>query len=327
MARSTATRVKRLHDRMGHKPAAVMCRAVNTTWHNTGVNPSDIGRVFHRQPCLTCILAKRNRDSKLIWARKRPPPQPPPGENSQPDASTPSTTATDPEEADCDIGEVISYDNVGPINPASLEGHTQFLVFRDTYSKYIFAYPIKTCNEDTFLYYLDKVLKFFKNRGFKPRILRNDYYTTFHSTKVTEYYESKGCTHQSLAPYQQWQNSVERDIQTILANVSATIHGQDWLRADTWSYALSHWTRLHNSLPHSVHNDTPARLIDNSFSIDAHHQYRFAFGDLLCFSLQEHEQLWRFDVKNDIGFYMGDADSIKGGSLVYIQYTYSTLVR
>jgi hypothetical protein len=169
----------------------------------------------------------RNRDSKLIWARKRPPPQPPPGENSQPDASTPSTTATDPEEADCDIGEVISYDNVGPINPASLEGYTQFLVFRDTSSKYIFAYPIKTCNEDTFLYYLDKVLNFFKNRGFQARILRSDYYTTFRLTKVTEYYESKGCTHQSSAPYQQWQNSVERDIQTILANVSATTHGQD----------------------------------------------------------------------------------------------------
>ena len=90
----------------------------------------------------------------------------------------------------------------------------------------------------------------------------------------------------------------------------STIHGQDWLRADTWSYALSHWTRLHNSLPNSVHNDTPARLIDNSFSIDAHHQYRFAFGDLLCFPLQENEQLLRFDVKNDFGFYMGDADSI-----------------
>jgi hypothetical protein len=138
MARSTVTRVKRLHDRMGHKPAAVMCRAVTTTWRNTGVTPSDIGRVFYRQPCLTCILAKRNRDSKLIWERKRPPPQPPPGENPQLDAPTPATITSDPDETDC------GYNNVGPINPASLEGYTQFLAFRDTRSKYIFAYPIKT---------------------------------------------------------------------------------------------------------------------------------------------------------------------------------------
>jgi hypothetical protein len=41
MARSTVTRVKSLHDRMRHKPAAVMCRAVNTTWRNTGVTPSE----------------------------------------------------------------------------------------------------------------------------------------------------------------------------------------------------------------------------------------------------------------------------------------------
>ena len=107
-----------------NQPPSYMCRAVTTTWRNTGVTPSDIGRVFYRQPCLTCILAKRNRDSKLIWARKRPPPQPPPEENPQLNAPTPATITSDPEETDCEINEVISYNNNGPINPASLEGYT-----------------------------------------------------------------------------------------------------------------------------------------------------------------------------------------------------------
>ena len=104
---------------------------------------------------------------------------------------------------------------------------------------------------------------------------------------------------------------MERDIQTILSKVSATLHGQDFLRADVWHYALSHWTRLHNALPHSVTRSTPAHVIDQSFAIDAHHQYHFAFGDLLCFPLQDHERKWKFDVKNDIGFYVGDEDSTK----------------
>jgi hypothetical protein len=78
----------------------------------------------------------------------------------------------------------------------------------------------------------------------------------------------------------------------------ALIHSQDFLRADTWSYAAKHWARLHNSLPHSVTKLTPAQLIDPSFHIDATHQYRHAFGDLLCFPLQDHERLWKFDVKN-----------------------------
>ena len=41
------------------------------------------------------------------------------------------------------IGECISYDNVGPINPESIEGYRQFIAFRDTRSKYLFATPSK----------------------------------------------------------------------------------------------------------------------------------------------------------------------------------------
>ena len=324
---------------MGHLPADLMCLAVTTTWRNTGVTPADISRVFYREPCLICILAKRNRDSKLIWAR-RPPAQPPPQPLSPTDSSPPpplslpivtdiGSTPTDDHKDDSTwaIGECISYDNVGPINPESIEGYKQFICFRDTKSKYIFNYPVKTCNEEIFLYHLERVLHFFTSRGHTPRILRSDYFSTFRSAKATVFYADHRCTHESSAPYQQWQNAVERDIQTVLCNVSATIQSQDFLRADTWAHALSHWTRLHNSLPHAVLKDTPARIITPDFSIDAHHQYRFAHGDLLCFPLQDHERLWKFDVKNDIGFYMGDADSVKGGSLIYMPYTHNILTR
>jgi hypothetical protein len=92
-------------------------------------------------------------------------------------------TPTDPTDNRLDsqwaIGECISYDNVGPISPESAEGYRQFIVFRDTRSKYLFCYPVKTCNEDTFLYYLQRVLRFFTTRGFNPRVLRSDYYTNF----------------------------------------------------------------------------------------------------------------------------------------------------
>ena len=56
--------------------------------------------------------------------------------------------------------------------------------------------------------------------------------------------------------------------------------------------AAKHWARLHNSLPHSVTKLTPAQIIDSYFHIDAAHQYRHAFGDLLCFPLQDHERIW-----------------------------------
>ena len=91
-----------------------------------------------------------------------------------------------------------------------------------------------------------------------------------------------------LPPYQQWQNAAERDIQTILTNMSATIHSHVFLRTDTWSCAAKHWVRLHNSLPHSVNNLTPVQVIA-FFHVDTTHQNRHAFGDLLCFPLKDHE--------------------------------------
>jgi hypothetical protein len=53
----------RLHKRMGHPPEDIMAQAVTSTWRNTQVTPDDIRRVFYREPCLSCILAKRNRDN------------------------------------------------------------------------------------------------------------------------------------------------------------------------------------------------------------------------------------------------------------------------
>ena len=104
-----------------------------------------------------------------------------------------------------EIGKCISYDNVGPISPESSEGCKQFLSFRDTRSKYMFNNPIKTCDEDTFLYYLQRVLQFFATRGFKPKVLHSNYYTTFRFAKANAFYDDNQCRHESSAPYQQWQ--------------------------------------------------------------------------------------------------------------------------
>eukprot|EP01036_Dinobryon_divergens_P061777 gene61777-biopygen27229 len=127
------------------------------------------------------------------------------------DTPSPTTPSSDltiqaddfKDDSSWNIGECISYDNVGPINPPSIEGYKQFLAFRDTRSKYLFNFPVKHCDEDTFLYYLDRVLRFFTSRGFTPRILRSDYFSTFRSHKCLTFYEDHQCRHETSAPYQQ----------------------------------------------------------------------------------------------------------------------------
>ena len=68
-----------------------------------------------------------------------------------PETTSPKTLETERDDSQWEIGECISYDNVGPISPESMEGYRQFIAFRDTRSKYLFCYPVKTCNEETFL--------------------------------------------------------------------------------------------------------------------------------------------------------------------------------
>ena len=144
------------------------------------------------------------------------PPPPPPTTDSSPPPIPSLTTNTDTvpslpddhtDDSDWAIGECISYNNVGPINPEGIEGYKQFICFRDTKSKYMFNYPVKTCNEEMFLYHLERVLHFFTSCGHTPRILRSDYFSTFRSAKATVFYADHRCTHKSSAPYQQWQNA------------------------------------------------------------------------------------------------------------------------
>jgi hypothetical protein len=94
-----------------------------------------------------------------------PSPNPSPDPNTTITPSLPTDKDNQPDHT-WPIGSLIYYDNICPISPASIEeGYTQLLVFRDTRSKYIFSYPVKTCNEDIFVNYLRKVLRFFTTRA------------------------------------------------------------------------------------------------------------------------------------------------------------------
>lgn len=154
-------RVMRLHKRMGHASEDVMVAAVRECWINTSVIIKDIRRVFNREPCLVCVLAKRNKDSVHRWSRKKKVSRKKrtimmsdgTSDMVQEFCDNKSTVVTDIhmapdsniEDIDVEqwaIGECISVDNIGPINPASLEGYTGYFMFRDTKSRMVFTYPI-----------------------------------------------------------------------------------------------------------------------------------------------------------------------------------------
>ena len=133
--------------------------------------PKTAGRTTTISPFTTTPSQQTTADSSQ--SNVKPPP---------PADFIPTTTMNEPLDESWQIGEVISYDDLGPITPASSEGHTKKLTFLDNRSKYLFAYPAQTCTEKIFLYYLERISRFFTTRGYKPRILRSsDYCFIFRS--------------------------------------------------------------------------------------------------------------------------------------------------
>jgi hypothetical protein len=86
----------------------------------------------------------------------------------------------------------------------------------------------------------------------------------------------------------------------MIHNISAVIHGSLLMRADSWNRALKHWIRVHNDLPRSAHQYSPNEIMDNTHQVDARYQYKFAYGDIVCYPLAEKERRWKFDTKNEI---------------------------
>ena len=61
--------------------------------------------------------------------------------------------------------------------------------------------------------------------------------------------------------------------------------------------------------------------------LDLTRDYPFAFGDFVCVHRPEESGEWKFDLKNELGIYMGSPAECKGGKLIYWPFTHSTSVR
>jgi len=59
--------------------------------------------------------------------------------------------------------------------------------------------------------------------------------------------------------------------------------------------------------------------------VDANNRFLYSFGDLVTFRLPSKD--WKFDVRHDLGFYVGEEEGIKGGCLIYRPYEHRITVR
>jgi len=133
---------------------------------------------------------------------------------------------------------------------------------------------------------------------------------------VEEFLNNMNVEPEFSLPYNHHQNLVDRHVLTITKTVSAIIHDQVLLDASFWDYAIFHTVNLRNNTPNTKTNGlTPNRMVTRCGQVDLIRQFLFPFASPVLARLPK--RTWKFDVRNELGIYLGEAKGSVRGGLVY----------
>jgi hypothetical protein len=312
----------RLHERLGHPRLKTMLKAIsgdNPTWKNCLLTEGQIRRFYKKAACVHCLLHTRNR-------------RPIPKNDSDPYDF--DTELGDHRSGQALPGEILSIDPAGPINPQTRGGHKYFWLIKDVCTGYIWAITSSSKSAVSCIDALDYVIKWLRVRGHKTRKIRSDFETTFDSTALKDYCDSPdiSCVIQKSVPYKHYQNAVERDIQTVVKGASLLLGQQPWLRKDCWDLALFNFVQCRNRCP-NAHSFTPAGRDRSPYQwltgrqLDLSRQFQFSFGDFVAVATPDELRDWKFDMRNQIGIYVGDDPNTKDGCCIFWPYSNSISTR
>ena len=299
--RKMLERLVRLHEIYDHPPVEVMYRCIkHGHWLNTGIPCEEVRSLWAQYKCVACLMGKSNKIPISIPTDVR-------------------TTNT---------GEVISADPV-VVDIPGVNGDIYIFLFKDIATQYWHAFVSKT--KVNFAGALEQVILFYKSQGHAPKIFRSDSEAVLADEKVLAVLAVHGMTKQRSGAYQHHQNSVERDVQTIVKQISTVLHGQNLLKAKFWDYVLFHVVEMHNRVPNtSTGNDTPQSRV---WKLDVHrftncaNTFNFKMGEMVAVGIRKEAKLWKFDTKRELGVYCGQPQGAVDTHYIFFPYYGNVLER
>ena len=186
-----------------------------------------------------------------------------------------------------------------------------------------FTGPSKDAFDDA----LRQVVAYYTARNHTCKILRTDYEKVLTSESMSQTLTELKMTSQHSAPYRHFQNSVEREVQTYLKGTSLLLHSQQWIQSDQWDLAVHHYCDVRNHTPNVHHKyKSPEHRVTGK-PTHLHKVFQFAFGDLVAVGIPKELRTWKFDLRNDIGIYVGQPDGTVDAANVYYPDTGAILTR
>jgi hypothetical protein len=186
-----------------------MVKAINEeTWIGvpSDITAADVNATFAKTSCTACQLAKSNRQPR--------------GEGA----------GTHPEFP----GQVIAVDYQGAITPTSVRGYTGYYIFKCLYSAYRHTIMVKDKTAETFNEVLAHVVDFYNLHGHVVKKLRFDAGSTENSRSSADFLSQHRIQTDPAAPDSQFQNPVEREVQTASKGIAALLIDQSALGPRFW---------------------------------------------------------------------------------------------
>jgi hypothetical protein len=199
------------------------------------------------------------------------------------------------------------------------------MLFADVKTGHLHAYTSAT--KLGFLTALKIVIEWYANKGMRVKTLRTDSEKILELGEVGEYLARSGIEHEKSAPYAHYQNFVERYVQTVNKGTSTLLHAQRFLKADHWDRALIHFVDCRNHQPNSKCGYRTPHEIVTGHTTNVAKTFQFSFGDLVAVHVPDSSREWKFDLREEIGIYVGQPDLTVDSAWVYFPYTGQQLVR
>jgi len=282
-----------LHKRLGHPSRDVMAKAINDeTWLGvpSDITAADVNATFAKTSCTACQLAKSNRQPR--------------GEGA----------GTHPEFP----GQVIAVDYQGTITPTSVRGFNGFYIFKCLYSAYRHVIMTTDKTAETFNEAVAHVVDFYNIHGHVVKKFRFDAGSTENSQTSAGFFAQHRIEVDPAAPESQFQNPVEREVQTANKGIAALLIDQSALGSRFWCYAAESWVQTANATygAHSSSGASPLELVTGIVP-DIAAKFNFPFGCPVT-SHKTETASHHYDTHAEFGIAVGSSRGANRATLVYI---------
>jgi hypothetical protein len=250
------------------------------------ITPQDINIVFTHIQCAACSLGKRNKLPVNVGSGISP---------------------TSP-------GHTISFD-YQPVTTKSITGHTGYFLFKCLYSEFRYSAFVTFKSAASLISSLDSVCLFFLSHGHHLVKVRCDSGSSELSEEFSKYLLQHHITLDPAAVNSQFQNPVEREVQTVNKGVATLFADQHLLTPAFWPYAVQFWIHTANSSPMSS-DISPLELVTNVVP-DISTTFRFPFGCPVT-SSKEGPKVALTHAKSEIGIALGTSSGSNKSVLIYI---------